>query len=307
VGEPTATELEELRGRLRSFCYQLLGSPFDAEDAVQDVLERAWRHRADYEPDRAALSTWTLRIARNVCIDRLRATRRRPLPRDLAGPGIDLTAPLVPAPDVPWLMPAPPGWAGGSVVEQTVERSAEVRFAVAALLQTLPATQRAAFALREVLGLSAARTAQVLETSVPAVNSALQRARATVRAGLADGDGVDPGRVERYAAAIERADVPALVALVSDDVVLEMPPVPAWSRGAGPYAEFMTWLFEVRGTAWATRRFDSGLLLFALDGDRRVPHTLQLFDADSSGAIRHVLVYRDDRLFALFEEFLPAR
>jgi len=145
MGAVTAEQLEGLRGRLGSFCYQMLGSPFDAEDAVQDVLERAWRSRERYDETRSSLITWCFRIARNVCIDRLRETGRRPLPRDLQESGIDVGAPLVPALDVPWLMPAPAGWFGGSVVEEVVQRSGEVRFAVTRLLQSLPAAQRGAF------------------------------------------------------------------------------------------------------------------------------------------------------------------
>jgi RNA polymerase sigma-70 factor (ECF subfamily) len=309
----TGEQLDELRGRLRSFCYQMLGSPFDADDAVQDVLERAWRARAQYDEARSSLATWCFRIARNVCIDRLRETGRRPLPRDLREPGIDIGAPLVPALDVPWLMPAPAGWSSGSVVEEAAERSGELRFAVTALLQSLPATQRGAFTLREVLGFSAQETAAVFDTTVPAINSALQRARAALRDRTRQTGSVDPARVERYAAAIESGEVQALVSLVAADVVLEMPPVPAWSRGVLQYRDFMAQLFLLRGTDWATRLMTTagdqpGLLLYAVESGRRVPHTVQLFAADETGAIDHVLVYRDDRLFALFEQhFRPPR
>lgn len=108
----TADDLAALRGGLLAFCYQLLGSPFDAEDAVQDTMERAWRAREAFEPAIASLSTWTFRIARNVCFDRLRESPRRPLPRDLSDPGIDVGAPLVPALDVPWLTPPTAAGAG---------------------------------------------------------------------------------------------------------------------------------------------------------------------------------------------------
>src|SRR4051794_33121863 len=100
----TAEALEPLRSRLVAFCYQMLGSPFDAEDAVQEVMERAWRSRGSYDASRASVSTWCYRIAHNVCVDRLRGATRRPLPRDLQDPGIEVGAPLVPAFDVPWLM-----------------------------------------------------------------------------------------------------------------------------------------------------------------------------------------------------------
>jgi len=300
----TDDELEALRPRLRAFCYQMLGSPFDAEDAVQDALERAWRARDRYDEARASLATWCFAIARNVCLDRLRETGRRPLPRDLQAPGIEIGAPLVAATDVPWLMPAPAGWSRGSVVEDGAERSDDVRFAVTALLQSLPAVQRAVFTLREILRFSAADTAAVLETSVPAVNSALQRARA----GLGDaavGRPVDRDRVERYAEALERGDVPALVDLVTADVVLEMPPAPAWSQGAEQYRDFMAYLFAWRGTDWATRVVvtdeESALLLYRLEDGVARPHTVQLLGAAPDGRIDHVLVYPDPRLFDLFE------
>ncbi len=306
MGAVSAEQLEGLRGRLRSFCYQMLGSPFEAEDAVQDVLEKAWRARAQYDESRASLTTWCFRIARNVCIDRIRDTGRRPLPRDLQDPGIDLDATLVPALDVPWLMPAPAGWSRASAVEERVERADELRFAVTALLQSLPATQRGVFTMREVLRFSAADTAAVFDTTVPAVNSALQRARAALRDRVPSARPVDRDRVERYATAIENGQVQTLVSLVSDDVILEMPPVPAWSQGVAPYRDFMAHLFSWRGTAWATHPVlaggHTGLLLYAFDGGRRVPHTVQLLSADESGAIDHVLVYRDDRLFTLFED-----
>jgi RNA polymerase sigma-70 factor, ECF subfamily len=310
----TAEALAPLRLRLVGFCYQMLGSPFEAEDAAQDVMERAWRSRESYDASRASLTTWCYRIAHNVCVDRLRGAPRRPLPRDLQDPGIEIGAPLVPALDVPWLMPAPSAWTATSEVGAAVEQAADVRLAVTAMLQVLPARQRAAFVLREVLGCTAAETAAVLETSVSAVNSALQRARAALAsaADTATASGpIEPARVERYARAIERADVKALVDLVADDVVLEMPPVPAWSRGRRPYREFMRHLFAWRGTQWQTRLVGANgqpaLLLYLLTPEGPAAHTLQVFDADAHGAIGHVLVYHDPRLFALFEAVHQSR
>jgi RNA polymerase sigma-70 factor (ECF subfamily) len=227
---------------------------------------------------------------------------------------MEIGAPLVPALDVPWLMPAPSAWTATSDVGAAVERAADVRLAVTAMLQALPARQRGAFVLREVLGCTAAEAAAVLETSVPAVNSALQRARAALdpAAGATTAPGpLEPERVERYARAIERADVEALAALVADDVVLEMPPVPTWSRGRRPYREFMHHLFAWRGTEWQTRLVGANgqpaLLLYLLTPEGPAAHTLQIFDADAHGAIGHVLVYRDPRLFALFETSQPSR
>jgi RNA polymerase sigma-70 factor, ECF subfamily len=304
----TADSLEPLRSRLVAFCYQMLGSPFDAEDAVQDVMERAWRSRDSYDSSRASLSTWCYRIAHNICVDRLRGAPRRPLPRDLQDPGIEIGAPLVPALDVPWLMPAPTGWTATSEAGAALEQATQVRLAVTAMLQALPARQRGAFVLREVLGRTALESAAIMGTSVPAVNSALQRARAALDAAApaaTAGGRIAPERVERYARAIERADVDALAALVAEDVVLEMPPVPAWSRGRQPYRDFMAYLFAWRGTRWQTRLVgangQAALLLYLLSPEGPAAHTLQLFDADGQGAIGHVLVYQDPRLFALFE------
>lgn len=305
----TAGDLAALRKGLLAFCYQLLGSPFDAEDVVQDTMERAWRARETFDPGAASLSTWTFRIARNVCFDRLRESPRRPLPRDLSDPGIDVGAPLVPALDVPWLMPAPTSWWGDSEPERAVVAADGVRLAVTAVLQALPPRQRGVFILRDVLGHSSVETAAILDLSVTAVNSALQRGRAAVRKGASRSARLRPETVERYARAIEEADIAALAALVADDVIFEMPPVPQWSIGRETYAAFMAHLFSWRGTRWATRPISAngqpGMLLFLFNDARPLPHTVQLFEADGVGAaIGHVVVYQDPRLFTLFEKDL---
>lgn len=307
----TANDLDTLRGGLLAFCYQLLGSALDAEDAVQDTLERAWRAREVFDPAVASLSTWTFRIARNVCFDRLRESPRRALPRDLSGPGIEVGAPLVPALDVPWLMPAPTSWWQDSDPERAVMGADGMRLAVTAVLQALPPRQRGVFILRDGLGYSAVETADILELSVSAVNSALQRARAAVRGGTSRPARLQPETIERYARAIEQADVAALTALVAADVVFEMPPVPQWSTGRETYAAFMAHLFAWRGRRWATRPVSAngqpGLLLFRVTDAGLQPHTVQLFEADAAGtAIGHVFVYQDPRLFALFEDDLVA-
>lgn len=306
-----AHDLTALRRGLLPFCYQLLGSPFDAEDAVQDTMERAWRARDDFDPNVASLSTWTFRIARNVCFDRLRATQRRPLPRDLSDPGIDVGAPLVPALDVPWLIPAPTSWWLDSEPERVAVEADALRLAVTAVLQALPPRQRGVFILRDALGHSAAETAAILELSVTAVNSALQRARSAVRNGSSRPALLARATVESYARAIERADVAALAELVASDVLFEMPPVPQWSIGRETYAAFMAYLFEWRGTAWATRPIEAngqlGILLYEVTEAGPQPHTVQLFAASAdSSSIGHVLVYRDPELFDLFEKDLAS-
>jgi len=306
-----AHELTGLRPRLLAFCYQMLGSPFEAEDAAQDALERAWKARATFDPVRAGLATWVFRIARNVCVDRLRDTPRRPLPRDLQAPGIEIGAPLVPAFDVPWLMPAPTGWVAASEVEAAAERRGDVRLAVTAMLQSLSPLQRGAYVLRDLIGLSAGETAAVLDVSVASANSALQRARTAIAAGTHRPHDLAPTAVERYARAIERADVDALAALVSEDLIFEMPPVPAWSTGRDTYRAFMAEFFSRRGTAWRTEPVSAngqrGILLSRVTADGSEPHTVQLFDGDASGAISHVLVYQDPRLFALLQESVAER
>lgn len=308
MGSLVENDLAAVRRGLLAFCYQMLGSPFEAEDAVQDALERIWRARDSFDPERGSFTTWAYRIARNVCVDRLRQTPRRQLPRDLQDPGIEVGAPLIPSFDVPWLMPAPTDWLAVSDVERTVERRSDVRVAVTAMLQSLSPLQRGAFVLRELIGLSAAETAVVLEVSVAAANSALQRARAAVAAGTQRPHALAPSAVERYARAIEAADVTALATLVADDLVFEMPPVPSWARGRATYHAFMADFFQRRGTAWATAPVSAngqlGILLYRLVPGGREPHTLQLFDGDASGSIDHVLVYQDPRLFALFEQVL---
>jgi RNA polymerase sigma-70 factor (ECF subfamily) len=304
MAEFDEAELSRIRRGLVTFCYQLLGSPFEAEDAAQDAMERVWRARSTFDPARASFTTWAYRIARNVCVDRLRETPRRPLPRDLRDPGLEVGTPLVPAFDVPWLLPAPTGWAGGSEAETVAERREEVRLAVTAMLQSLSPVQRGAFVLRDILGLSAVETAAVLEVSVPSANSALQRARAAIRSGTQREHPVADGVVERYARAIEEADAAALASVVADDVVFEMPPVPQWSIGRETYAAFMAHLFVWRGTGWSTTSVSAngqpGILLYRVTPDGRTPHTVHLLDGDASGAIGHVLVYQDARLFELF-------
>ena len=298
-------ELDALRGGLLTFCYQLLGSPLDAEDVVQETMERAWRARAMFDPARASLSTWTFRIARNVCFDRLRESPRRALPRDLSGPGIEIGAPLVPSLDVPWLMPAPTSWWEDPEPERAAVAADGVRLAVVAVLQALPPRQRGVFILRDALGHSAAETAAILELSVNAVNSALQRARAAVHRGAPRPARLQPGIVERYARAIERGDAAALAALVAADVVFEMPPVPQWSIGRESYEAFMAHLFIWRGTRWATRPISAngqpGVLLCLVTDAGQQPHSVQVFEADAAGTtIGHVFVYQDPRLFDLF-------
>ncbi|MGQ4619174.1 RNA polymerase subunit sigma-70 [Nocardia sp. R7R-8] len=168
-------EFEHHRGELMAYCYRMVGSVHDAEDLVQEVLIRAWQSRERYDPQRASVRTWLYRIATNACLTFLRGRARRPLPSGVGAPSDDPRATLTPAMDVPWLQPFP------DARFDTGARG-DVRLALVAAWQVLPPRQRAVLVLREVLGFTAAEVAGQLDTSVAAVNSALQRARTALAA-----------------------------------------------------------------------------------------------------------------------------
>ena len=296
-------DLEPYRTELVAYCYRMLGSFHDAEDVVQEVLLRAWQARDRYDPGRASVRTWLYRIATNVCLTALTGRARRPLPTGLGAPSNDPEAPLTPAPAVPWLQPFPDA-------RMDLDVRADIRLALVAALQALPARQRAVLVLRQVLEFSAAEVAVQLDMSVPAVNSALQRARATLArtGGLGDlrepDDAEDRQVVRRYARAFEAADVPALVRLVTDEVVLEMPPVPLWYRGSRDYGRFLDRVFRMRGAGWVTTELTANgqpaLAAYAPEsgGGHRL-HTLQVF-AVTGGLVSHNVVFADPGVFAAF-------
>jgi RNA polymerase sigma-70 factor (ECF subfamily) len=232
----TALNLEEHRPALVGHCYRMLGSAADAEDAVQETMLRAWRGLGRFE-GRAAVSTWLYRIATNVCLDTLadRGKRVRPVED---GPEARVDDPLVERDRSHWLEPIPDAVAlpaHGDPAELAILRES-IRLAFVAALQRLPPRQRAALLLTEVLGWSAAEAAESLDTSVAGINSALQRARATLAArgvppepaALTEGQLI---LLERFVDAFERYDVDALAALLSEDATLSMPPYTLWLRG----------------------------------------------------------------------------
>jgi len=236
--------LEQHRTALTGHCYRMLGSAVDADDAVQETMVRAWRGLGRFD-GRSSLRTWLYRIATNVCLDVLadRSRRARPIEE---GPEGSVNDALEARPRTHWLEPVPdarvlPTDADPS--EQAVLRQS-IRLAFVAALQHLPPKQRAVLLLIEVLGWSAAEVAATLDTSVAAVNSALQRARSTLatrdlgeaRASLSD---TQRGLVERYVAAFQRYDVDALTALLTQDATLSMPPHTLWLRG---HDTIRTWL-----------------------------------------------------------------
>jgi RNA polymerase sigma-70 factor, ECF subfamily len=297
-------EFESYRGELVAYCYRMVGSFHEAEDLVQETMLRAWMARDRYDRTRASVRTWLYRIATNACLTALAGRARRPLPSGLGAPSDDPGAPLTPHLDIPWLQPFPDG-------RVDVEVRAGMRLALVAAMQVLPARQRAVLLLREVLEFSAAEVAEQLGTTVAAVNSTLQRARA----GLADvgdvGEVTEPGDpgvravIDRYVRAFEAADVPALVRLLTDEAVLEMPPVPLWYRGSRDYGLFMDRVFRTRGTGWKAMPLTAnGQPAFAAyapePGGAHRLHTLQVLTV-AGGRVTRNVVFADPRVFEAFD------
>jgi RNA polymerase sigma-70 factor, ECF subfamily len=301
-------DLEPYRGELLAYCYRMLGSFHDAEDLVQETMLRAWKARERYDHTRASVRTWLYRIATNACLSALEGRARRPLPSGLGAPSQDPGAALTPDLEVPWLQPFPD-------VRLDLGVRGDMRLALVAAMQFLPPRQRAVLVLREVLEFSAAEVAAQLETTVPAVNSALQRARVALADTGDMGEVTEPDDpevrsvIERYVQAFEAADVPALVQLLADDAVLEMPPVPLWYRGSRDYGLFMRRVFDMRGAGWLMRRLTASgqpaLAAYAPEpgGGHRL-HTLQVFTV-AGGRVTRNVVFADPREFAVFD--LPDR
>jgi RNA polymerase sigma-70 factor (ECF subfamily) len=227
---PDFGELEQHRRELTAYCYRMLGSPFEAEDAVQDTLLRAWKSIDRFE-GRAALRSWLYRIATNVCLDLLNGRERRARPMDLGPAREPIEANLNTLPEVTWIEPLPSGDPA-----ELAESRETIRLAFVAALQHLPPRQRAVLILCEVLRWKAAEVAELLETSVASVNSALQRARATLEASEINPsepalDGPDRELLARYVEAFERYDMEALTSLIHEDATQSMPPFDLWLSG----------------------------------------------------------------------------
>ena len=247
---PAVEDLYAHRTQLTGYCYRMLGCGADAQDAVQETMLRAWRSADDFA-GRSSVRTWLYRIATNVCLDMTRSAGRRALPMDLGPAGAPTLEMLGQArPDRTWVLPVPTD--ALDPAEVVVGRE-HVRLAFIAALQHLPPRQRAVLVLCEVLRWSAAEVAALLDTSTASVNSALQRARATLSA-LPPSEPTEltpdlAGLLARYVAAFERYDVAALVRLLRDDAVMDMPPYPLWLRGP---ANIAAWLLgpghECRGS-----------------------------------------------------------
>jgi len=238
-------DLEQHRRELTGYCYRMLGSVFDADDAVQETMVRAWRAMDGFE-GRSALRSWLYRIATNVCLDMLRGRQRRARPMDLGPSSTTAAFAGEMRGESAWVQPMPDARAlldDGDPAELAASRET-VRLAFVTALQSLPARQRAILILREVLAWQAAEVAELLDTSVASVNSALQRARATLAA--RDPEASRPLTVPadqkallaRYVDAFERYDISSLVSLLHEDAVMSMPPYDFWLRGS---AEMGRW------------------------------------------------------------------
>ncbi|MFF3751057.1 sigma-70 family RNA polymerase sigma factor [Streptomyces sp. NPDC002018] len=312
------SRLEKHRTELTGYCYRMLGSAFEAEDAVQDTLVRAWRGFDTFE-GRSSLRSWLYRIATNVCLDMLKAGNRRARPMDLTAATPVAEARLAARPETTWLEPVPDGRVLPSVADpadMAVSRET-IRLAFVAALQHLPPKQRAVLILREVLAWKASEVAELLDTTVASVNSALQRARATLAesapAATDTTDPLDAGQkelLERYVAAFEGYDMKALTALLRDDATFSMPPYDLWLQG---HEDIVGWMLGVGSACRGSRLIPTvanGTPAFAHyhpaeDGDGHTPWSLQVIEIED-GRITGINNFLDTaRWFPLFD--LPPR
>jgi RNA polymerase sigma-70 factor (ECF subfamily) len=312
-------QLEEYRTELTGYAYRMLGSTFDAEDAAQETLVRAWKAIDRFE-GRAALRSWLYRIATNVCLDMLNGRKRRARPMDL-GPASVAEATLgAPLGEMAWVEPVPDAMvvpSGGNPEDQVIARES-VRLAFIAALQRLPPKQRAVLILREVLRWQAAEVAELLDTSVASVNSALQRARATLEANdLSSTDSAptleEPDRelLDRYVEAFERYDMQALTELIAEDATQSMPPYELWLNGR---EDIFGWWFgpgaacagsKVIATLTANGSPAFGQYKPSDTGSGWDPWALQVLEIEDGKIVELSFFLSTEGLFPLFG--LPAR
>jgi RNA polymerase sigma-70 factor (ECF subfamily) len=311
--DATDASLEQYRAELTGYAYRMLGSAFEAEDAVQETFIRAWRSLERFE-GRSALRSWLYRIATNVCLDMLSSRQRRARPMDL-GPALTADQALGPAlPDGRWVEPAPDGRvipSGGDPAEVSVLRES-IRLAFVAALQHLPPRQRAVLILREVLQWPASEVAELLDTSVASVNSALQRARATLAAKELDAtaapaplDDDQRALLDRYVEAFERYDMDMLTSLLHEDANWNMPPYELWLQ---THEDIVAWCLGPGIGCQGSRlvpMMASGSPAFGQykpnpAGEGYVPWSLQVLEI-SDGRISGITFFLDTaRMFPLF-------
>ncbi len=300
------------RRELLAHCYRMTGSVHDAEDLVQDTYLRAWRAFHSFE-GRSSVRTWLYRIATNVCLSALEGKDRRPLPTGLGAPSLDAAAPLVADGEVPWLEPIPDavldhGSASDPLTAVTDRET--IRLAFVAALQHLPARQRAVLILRDVLRWKAAEVAEAMETTTASVNSALQRAHATLEKANLSRDTVgeptaaQQRMLERYVQAFWDKDIEAIVSMLTRDAIWEMPPFLGWYQGAEnigrlidgacPGGRHDMRLLPTRANGQPA----FGLYMRTPEGDFR-PFQLQVLTIGPSG-VEHVGAFFAESLFERF-------
>ena len=300
--------LEGFRVELTGYAYRMLGSVFDAEDAVQETMLRAWRGLDRFD-GRSSLRTWLYRIATNVCLDLLRGQGRRALPMDLGVPSAPVAASLgAPGSGREWLEPAPDAVVLPADPAELAVTRESVRLAFVAALQHLPPRQRAVLILRDVLRWRAGEVAALLDTTVAAVTSAVQRARATMadREAAAPAPALDREHrelLDRYVQVFERYDIDALVALLREDAVHAMPPYPLWLRGAADIGRWLTGPGAgCRGCRLMPVAANGGPALAQFRPDPAGGHrafSIQLVES-SGGRITRLTHFLQPRLFPLF-------
>jgi RNA polymerase sigma-70 factor (ECF subfamily) len=310
--------LEQYRRELTGYCYRMLGSPFEAEDAVQETMLRAWRSFDNFE-GRSAVRSWLYRIATNVCFDMLSSRGRRATPMDLGPAQEPVEDNLFTQPEATWIEPIPTGAVAPEGDPAEVAMAHEtIRLAFIAALQHLPARQRAVLILAEVLKWKAAEVAELLETSVASVNSALQRARATLEAGgLEQGDSApeldDSQRelLERYVEAFQNYDMDALASLIREDATQSMPPFDMWLSGR---EDIFTWWvgpgIGCKGSKMLPAPQANGTVAFGQykpseSGSGYDPWALQVLELDGDRIVELTFFLATERLFPLFG--LPPR
>jgi RNA polymerase sigma-70 factor (ECF subfamily) len=311
-------QFELYRSELTGYCYRMLGSPFEAEDAVQDTFIRAWRGFDRFE-GRAALRSWLYRIATNVCLDMLNGRNRRARPMDF-GPAVEpVESNLNTLPEATWVEPIPTSLVSAEAdpAEVVAERDT-IRLAFVAALQHLPARQRAVLILCEVLRWKASEVAELLDTSVASVNSALQRARATLEErdieatdAAAPMDGSQRELLARYVDAFQRYDVQALTSLIREDASQSMPPFDMWLSGRD---DVLSWWFgpgiacqgsRVIPVETANGSFAFGQYKPSESGSGYDPWALQVLEIADGKIVEFTFFLSTDRLFPLFG--LPPR
>ncbi len=306
---PVAEDLEHYRRELAGYCYRMLGSVFEADDAVQETMLRAWRGLDRFE-GRSAVRSWLYRIATNVCLDMLRGRQRRARPMDLGPSSVTEAFTGEQFAEHAFVVPIPDGRVvpDGDPAEVAAAKET-IRLAFVAALQHLPARQRAVLILREVLRWQASEVAELLDTSVASVNSALQRARATLASANIDDARLQPADADqqallnRYVDAFERYDVSTLVTLLRDDVVQSMPPYSMWIRGAD---EVGRWLLGPGSGCRGSRLIATAANGCPAFGQYRVdpngghaPWGLVVLEI-ADGTIIGLHTFLDTRLFAVF-------